>query len=126
MKVYCGFDPGKDGALAILGYRETPILIPFSETEYANQLRRLDPLGSGLGTFGSETDARPSSVFCVMFWPLTAVLIACVIAGDALHSGCRFVAERFPRFTRWTKLVLAALTLPFRPWRIGRMLRRRR
>lgn len=42
MKVFCGIDPGKDGALAILGYRETPILVPFSETEYANQLRRLD------------------------------------------------------------------------------------
>lgn len=42
MKVFCGIDPGKDGALAILGYREAPILVPFSETEYANQLRRLD------------------------------------------------------------------------------------
>ena len=66
MKVYIGIDPGKDGAMAILGYRDTPILIPFDETEYANQLRRLDPLGSGLGTFGGETDARPSSVFCVI------------------------------------------------------------
>lgn len=44
MKVFIGIDPGKDGALAILGYRETPILIPFSESEYANQLRRLDPM----------------------------------------------------------------------------------
>ena len=42
MKVFCGIDPGKDGALAILGYREAPILVPFSETEYANHLRRLD------------------------------------------------------------------------------------
>lgn len=42
MKAFVGIDPGKDGALAILGYRETPILVPFSETEYANQLRRLD------------------------------------------------------------------------------------
>ena len=42
MRVFCGIDPGKDGCLAILGYRETPILVPFSETEYANQLRRLD------------------------------------------------------------------------------------
>ena len=42
MKVFCGIDPGKDGCLAILGYRETPILIPFNEIEYANQLRRLD------------------------------------------------------------------------------------
>jgi crossover junction endodeoxyribonuclease RuvC len=43
MKVFIGIDPGKDGAMAILGYRDTPILIPFNETEYANQLRRLDP-----------------------------------------------------------------------------------
>lgn len=41
MRVFCGIDPGKDGCLAILGYREAPILVPFSETEYANQLRRL-------------------------------------------------------------------------------------
>lgn len=44
MRVFCGIDPGKDGALAILGYRDTPILIPFSESEYANQLRRVVPL----------------------------------------------------------------------------------
>lgn len=42
MKVSIGIDPGRDGCLAILGYRETPILIPFSESEYANQLRRLE------------------------------------------------------------------------------------
>lgn len=42
MKAFIGIDPGKDGCLAILGYRETPILVPFSETEYANQLRRFD------------------------------------------------------------------------------------
>lgn len=66
MKVFIGIDPGKDGCLAILGYRETPILIPFDETEYANQLRRLDPLGSRLGVLGEAMDARPSSVFCVV------------------------------------------------------------
>jgi crossover junction endodeoxyribonuclease RuvC len=43
MRIYCGIDPGRDGALAILGYRDVPILIPFSETEYPCQLRRLDP-----------------------------------------------------------------------------------
>ena len=43
MKVYLGVDPGRDGCLAILGYRNDPIIIPFNETEYANQLRRLDP-----------------------------------------------------------------------------------
>lgn len=48
MKVFCGIDPGKDGCLAILGYRETPILIPFSESEYANQLRRLDPYAASV------------------------------------------------------------------------------
>lgn len=42
MKVFCGVDPGRDGCLAILGYRNDPIIIPFNETEYANQLRRLD------------------------------------------------------------------------------------
>ena len=52
MRVFCGIDPGKDGSLAILGYRETPILIPFSETEYANQLRRVAPFFIGTGTEG--------------------------------------------------------------------------
>lgn len=43
MKVCCGIDPGKDGCLAILGYRDAPILVPFDEAEYAAWLRRLDP-----------------------------------------------------------------------------------
>ena len=41
MKVSIGIDPGKDGCLAVLGYRDAPILVPFSETEYADWLRRL-------------------------------------------------------------------------------------
>lgn len=58
MKVFIGIDPGKDGALAVLGYREAPILVPFSETEYPCQLRRLDP------TFPNRPfDGRP---FCVV------------------------------------------------------------
>lgn len=52
MKVFCGIDPGKDGSLAILGYRETPIIVPFSETEYANQLRRIAPFFVATGTGG--------------------------------------------------------------------------
>lgn len=46
MDVFIGIDPGKDGAMAILGCRETPILVPFDKSEYADQLRRLDPLRS--------------------------------------------------------------------------------
>lgn len=59
MKVFCGIDPGKDGCLAILGYRDTPILVPFSETEYANHLREFNP---------SEwfDQAECPSVFCVV------------------------------------------------------------
>lgn len=57
MKVFIGIDPGKDGCLAVLGYRDTPILVPFSETEYANQLRRL--------TLVTRNDIG-GSVFCVV------------------------------------------------------------
>lgn len=57
MKVFIGVDPGKDGCLAALGYRDTPILVPFSETEYANQLRRL--------TLVTRNDIG-GSVFCVV------------------------------------------------------------
>ena len=50
--VYIGVDPGKDGTMAILGYRETPILIPFDESEYANQLHRVAPFFIATGTAG--------------------------------------------------------------------------
>jgi len=62
MKVFIGIDPGKDGAMAILGYREAPILIPFDEFEYANQLRRLDPFGPRAGV----TTTDPLAPFCVV------------------------------------------------------------
>lgn len=65
MKVFIGIDPGKDGALAILGYRETPILVPFSETEYANQLRRLDAAQRFVAPFVSADKPRVE-VFCVV------------------------------------------------------------
>lgn len=57
MKVYCGFDPGKDGALAILGYRDDPVLVPFSEEEYAAWLCRLSLL---------TRNGIDGSVFCVV------------------------------------------------------------
>lgn len=41
MKVFIGIDPGKDGAMAILGYRDAPILVPFDEDGYASWLRCL-------------------------------------------------------------------------------------
>ena len=41
MKVFIGIDPGKDGALAILGYRDAPVVVPFDEREYAKWLRKL-------------------------------------------------------------------------------------
>lgn len=43
MKVFCGIDPGKDGAMAILGYRKTPIIVPFDVTLYSSWLREFDP-----------------------------------------------------------------------------------
>lgn len=41
MKVFLGIDPGKDGCLAILGYRGAPILVPFDEHEYTRWVRDL-------------------------------------------------------------------------------------
>ena len=57
MKVYCGFDPGCDGALAILGYRDEPVLVPFDEEEYATWLRRLSLL---------TRNGIDGSVFCIV------------------------------------------------------------
>ena len=67
MKVFVGIDPGKDGALAILGYREAPILIPFSESEYANQLRKLDPARKPLVWQSKDLgELTPVEPFCVV------------------------------------------------------------
>lgn len=57
MKVFIGIDPGKDGALAVLGYREAPILVPFNEDGYASWLRCL--------TLATRNDVG-GSVFCVV------------------------------------------------------------
>lgn len=69
MKVFCGVDPGKDGCLAILGYREAPILIPFNEAEYANQLRRVVPLNytaTTVETVQAVWSLSPIEPFCVV------------------------------------------------------------
>ena len=67
MRVFCGIDPGKDGCLAILGYRESPTLVPFSEAEYADQLRRFDCRRTEAG---KDLDAimhvPATEVFCVV------------------------------------------------------------
>lgn len=41
MKVFIGIDPGKDGAMAILGYRYSPAVVPFDEVGYTGWLRRI-------------------------------------------------------------------------------------
>lgn len=69
MKVFMGIDPGRDGCLAILGYGETPILIPFSESEYAKQLRRLVPI--------EYTASTPETVQAV--WRFDPVEPFCVV-----------------------------------------------
>ena len=62
-----GVDPGKDGSLAILGYRDTPILVPFNEAEYANQLRRLDPMRKPLIMQDKDLgQLEPIEPFCVV------------------------------------------------------------
>ena len=69
MKVFIGIDPGKDGALAVLGYRDAPVLVPFGEAEYANQLRRLVPLAytaSTVETAQAVWRFDPADPFCVV------------------------------------------------------------
>lgn len=66
MKVTIGIDPGRDGAMAILGYRDTPILVPFDEAEYANLLRRLDPIVSPYLVHPKPTDRSVIETFCVV------------------------------------------------------------
>ncbi len=38
-RISIGVDPGKDGAMAILGHRDRPIVAPFDEEAYASLLR---------------------------------------------------------------------------------------
>lgn len=66
MKVFVGIDPGKDGALAVLGYREAPILVPFGEPEYANQLRRIAPFFIATGAEGAEGAVEQRETFAVV------------------------------------------------------------
>lgn len=65
MKVTIGIDPGRDGAMAVLGYRETPIVVPFDEAEYANQLRRLDAARRFVAP-STSSDKPKVEVFCVV------------------------------------------------------------
>ena len=51
MKVFIGIDPGKYGALAILGYRYLPVVAPFDETNYTGWLRRLAEESRDEGSF---------------------------------------------------------------------------
>lgn len=56
-RIAIGVDPGKDGTLAILRYRDEPVLVPFNEEEYATWLRRLSLL---------TRNGIDGSVFCVV------------------------------------------------------------
>lgn len=40
MKVFIGIDPGKDGAMAVLGWTNRPVTATFDEFVYADRLRR--------------------------------------------------------------------------------------
>lgn len=48
--------------MAILGYREAPMLVPFNGLDYTHQLRLLDPLGHRAGV----TTTDPLTPFCVV------------------------------------------------------------
>lgn len=44
MKVFIGIDPGKDGAMAFLGWRPSePVIVSFDELVYADRLRHVSP-----------------------------------------------------------------------------------
>lgn len=57
--------------------------------------------------------------FAAVFWPVIG-LIGIVLG---LAAACKFTAKRFPDIVKWTGCIWFVLTLPFRPWRIGRMLK---
>ena len=72
---------------------------------------------------GDEMDGLDA--FAAILWPITLPLAVCVIVGDTLSDWCRGWAERHPVSVRRIVAVLSGMTLPLRPWRIGKKLRGR-
>ena len=78
------------------------------------------------GRMSRLDDCDDLDAFAAVFWPVALACATVVVVAAMLVDGCRVVAERFPGFAKWTKRILSVLTLPFRPWRIGHMLRRQK
>ena len=66
MKVFIGIDPGKDGAMAILGYQAFPLLVPFDEKAYADRLARLYTPNDLVIPQGSPYVVHPLEAFCIV------------------------------------------------------------
>lgn len=70
MKVFIGIDPGKDGALAILGGTEHPVVVPFNSEftseEYANQLRQFSAASVAETELGEIMHVRKLEPFCII------------------------------------------------------------
>lgn len=64
--------------------------------------------------------------FTVALWPLSLGLLAMILAVDTVAMKIYSLAERSPKWFTLACRAWFVLTLPFRPWRIGRLLRERR
>ena len=68
MKVFIGIDPGKDGAMAVLGYRcyDAPTLVSFDEEEYAYQLHRIGAAVRLSTSPAADPALEKTEAFCVV------------------------------------------------------------
>lgn len=64
--------------------------------------------------------------FTVALWPMAFGLVAIVFAVDIVAQKIYFLVERSPKWFTLACRAWFVLTLPLRPWRIGRLLRERR
>lgn len=64
--------------------------------------------------------------FTTALWPLALVFLATIFAVDTVERKMYSLAERSPKWFTLACRAWFVLTLPFRPRRIGRMLRERR
>ena len=66
MKVFIGIDPGKDGAMAVLGCTERPVVVPFDEKAYVDRLERLYMPDDLVIPHGSPYVVHPVEAFCIV------------------------------------------------------------
>lgn len=78
-------------------------------------------IGVACGWLAPRWQDKPDAIdrLTAALWPAVAL----VGVFTSLAATYRFAAKRFPRPAKWAGRIWFAMTLPFRPWRLGHTLR---